>query len=126
VSLLVVATLLSVALIAFGAVALAFHRPRAAVPDDAGEPIAQGDTRAAAGGASDAVKTPVARLKAVVRARDWRRALPSLLVIAGLLGVMVFGSLAMLFVFGHAFAGISALAVTAYAIGRLAIDYARA
>jgi hypothetical protein len=70
--------------------------------------------------------TPMARLKAVLRTGDWRRALPSLLVIAGVLGVMIFGSLAMLFVFGHAAAGIASLAVTLFAIARLVIDYARA
>jgi hypothetical protein len=117
---LLVATLLSVALIAFGAVALMLPRSGAAPAAGGGE--AAGD----AARASESAMTPVARLKAVVRARDWRRALPSLLVIAGLLGVMSFGSLALVFVFGHTGAGIASLAVTVFAIARLALDYVRA
>ena len=113
---LLIATLLSAALIAFGAVGLLLPRSAPASPPTSGD----GDQR---GGEPI---TPVARLKAVVRARDWRRALPSLLVIAGVLGVMLFGSLAMLFVFGHIGAGIASLAVTVFALVRLAIDYARA
>jgi len=128
VAFLLIATLLSVALIAFGLVALMLPRPEARVVSDSadahrGIPAAP----AGEGPAADATPaTPMARLKAVVRAGDWRRALPSLLVIAGVLGVMTFGSLAMVFVFGHRGAGIAALAVTLFAITRLVIDYARA
>jgi hypothetical protein len=128
VAFLLIATLLSAALIAFGLVALLFPRPEARLVSDyadadRGAPAAH----AGEGAVADATPaTPMARLKAVLRTGDWRRALPSLLVIAGVLGVMIFGSLAMLFVFGHAAAGIGALAVTLFAIARLVIDYARA
>jgi hypothetical protein len=126
VAFLLIATLLSVALIAFGAVALLFPRPapaRSPAGEDLARPSLPGKE---ASGRGSVPTTPVARLKAVVRARDWRRALPSLLVIAGLLGVMLFGSLAMVFVFGHTGAGVASLAVTVFAIVKLAIDYGRA
>jgi hypothetical protein len=131
VSLLLTATLLSALLIAFGGVALVRRRPAGVASDQAPSDAAAPPSRARAPGdpapgAPAQAATPMARLKSVLREGDWRRALPSLLVIAGLLGVMFFGSLSMVFVFGQTGTGAAALAVTVFAIARLAYDYSRA
>jgi hypothetical protein len=119
--LLITATLLSALLIAFGGAALV--RPRARTDaDDAPSARPQDDLA----GASAQPTPPLARLKALVAARDWARVMPSLLIIAGLLGVMLFGSLSLLFVLGHTAAGVASLAVSLFAMAKLAIDYARA
>lgn len=68
----------------------------------------------------------VAELKRLVLARQWRRALPSLLVIAGLLGVMLFGSIALLLALEQKTTGLLMLAVAVFAAARLAVDFARA
>jgi hypothetical protein len=120
--LLVTATLLSALLIAFGGAALV--RPRAhRDPSPAPSPSPQDGS---AEGTSGEPAKPLARLKALIAARDWSRAVPSLLIIAGLLGVMLFGSLSLIFVFGQTGAGVATLAVSLYSITRLAFDYSRA
>jgi hypothetical protein len=120
--LLVTATLLSALLIAFGGVALVRPRARGAAPSTPSPSPENGGAEAN----GSVPTTPLARLKALIAARDWRRALPSLLIIAGILGVMLFGSLSLIFVLGHTGAGVASLAVSLYATARLALDYARA
>jgi hypothetical protein len=121
--LLVTATLFSALLIAFGGVALVRPRARSnSVPSTTSPAPESGVAEA---NASEPT-TPLARLKALIAVRDWRRALPSLLIIAGILGVMLFGSLSLVFVLGHTGAGVASLAVSLYATARLALDYTRA
>lgn len=59
-------------------------------------------------------------------AREWRAVLPSLLVIVGLLGVMTFGAIAMMFALESPTAGILMLLVALGAAAKLAWDLARA
>jgi hypothetical protein len=65
-------------------------------------------------------------LKRLVRAGDWRRALPPLLVIVGLLGFMLFGAIALLIGLAQKVTGVILLAVAVFAIAKVALDYARA
>ena len=120
--LLVTATLLSAMLIAFGGVALLRPRPQ----EKPAESPAPAPQNALADDPAASKPAALAHLKDLVEARDWGRALPSLLIIAGLLGVMLFGSLSLLFVFGQKTAGVASLGVSLYATIRLAYDYARA
>lgn len=68
----------------------------------------------------------VAGLKALIRAGDWRAALPPLLVTGGLLGVMVFGAFTLAVVFDQTATGVLMLLVAVYALGRIARDWVRA
>ncbi len=68
----------------------------------------------------------IAGLKRLIEARSWRLALPSLLITGGLLGVMVFGALALAVVFEQTATGVLMLLVALFAIGKIARDYARA
>jgi len=65
-------------------------------------------------------------LKTLVRAGSWRLAAPALMITGGLLGVMVFGALALAVVFGQKATGVLMLLVAAFAIAKVARDYARA
>lgn len=127
VGLLVTATLLFALLIAFGAVGLV--RPPARerrAPAEVAPASAVGVPQDAAATGDATPGSGMRRLKDVLRARDWRRALPSLLIITGLLGVMLFGSLSLIYVLEQTAAGIASLGVLLFTIGRLAYDYARA
>jgi hypothetical protein len=78
--------------------------------------------------ASDSAEPPrsaMGQLKQLVERGEWQRALPSFLVIAGLAGLMVFGALALIFVFDEKAAGYPMLAVAIFAIARLVLDYYR-
>lgn len=121
--LLVTATLLFALLIAFGGAALVRPRPDPA-PSSTSAPAPQASDDAPATDA--APPKPLSRLKALVAARDWSRALPSLLIIAGILGVMLFGSLSLIFVLGQTGAGVASLGVWLFTTFKLALDYARA
>ncbi|MEW6267986.1 MAG: hypothetical protein AB1689_01655 [Thermodesulfobacteriota bacterium] len=68
----------------------------------------------------------IAGLKRLVEAGSWRLALPALLITGGLLGVMVFGALALAVVFGQTATGVLMLLVALVAIAKIARDYARA
>ena len=139
-SLLVTATLAFAILIAIGAVGLV--RPstredgtmRSDAPSGALRPSPQSaeeETRSDLGAASaddGPLRAPspgMARLKRLLHGGEWRRALPSLLVIAGLLGVMLFGSLSLIYVFGQPTAGVASLLVLVGTLGWLAWDYSR-
>jgi hypothetical protein len=64
-------------------------------------------------------------LKAVIRAGDWRRALPSLLVLGGILGIMLFGSLALIFVFDQPRSGWPMCALAVLTVGWAVREYVR-
>jgi hypothetical protein len=113
VAFLITASLLFAILIVAGGVWL--------VRSSAERPRASGATAGPQGAPS-----AMGRLKASLRAGEWSRALPSLLVIAGLLGVMHFGALALIFVFHRPGAGIPMLLVALFAAARIALDYYRA
>jgi len=64
-------------------------------------------------------------IKGMVRAGEWGRALPALLVIVGLFGLLLFASLAALVGLEDSLVGLAALAVTLYVIIRTVINIAR-
>jgi len=64
--------------------------------------------------------------KALILARQWRRVAPSLCMILGLLGFMLFGAAALLVGLEQKATGWLMLAVAVYAAGRIAIDFIRA
>jgi hypothetical protein len=80
------------------------------------------------GSPDDAPRTPggIAGLKAAWRAGDRSKAVPSLLVIGGLLGMMIFGALALIVVFGQTGTGMLMLLVAIYAVFRVGRDFRRA
>lgn len=99
-----------------GAAGTGESRPAgAARQDDAatGEP--------AAPGAMD-----MAEFKRLVQAGEWRRVLPSLLLIGGMLGVMFFGAIALLFVLEQKVTGVLMLLVPVGAAAKLAWDFRNA
>lgn len=70
--------------------------------------------------------TPFGRLKATIEAGDWGRAGPALLVMGGLLGIMLFGSLALIFVFDQARSGWPMFGLAVVTIGWAIREYVRA
>jgi hypothetical protein len=64
--------------------------------------------------------------KQLIQTRQWRRVLPSLCMILGLLGFMLFGATALLVGLEQKATGVLMLAVALYAVGRIAFDYIRA
>jgi hypothetical protein len=67
----------------------------------------------------------VAGLKHLLQAGAWRAALPALLISGGLLGVMLFGALTLIVVFGQIVTGLLMLLVPLYAAVRIVRDYVR-
>lgn len=65
-------------------------------------------------------------LKGLVRAGDWHRALPAILAIGGLLGLLLFSSLAAVVGLEEPLWGVAALLVTCYVIARTLWNIARA
>ena len=112
--LLVTATLACALATLFGAIALA--RRSSQVPT---EPPAPPAAQTNAG-------TPFGRLKAVIAAGDWSRATPPLLVLGGLLGIMLFGSLSLIFVFEQERSGWPMFALAVLTIGWAIREYVRA
>ena len=70
--------------------------------------------------------TPLGRLKGVIQARDWGAALPSLLALGGILGVMLFGALALIFALDQERSGWPMLILAILTIGWAAREYGRA
>lgn len=96
--------------------------PRTAAPAGARtqvDPPATG--RPPAPGAVD-----MAEFKRRLLARRWREVLPSLLVILGLLGIMVFGAIAVMLALESATTGVLMLLVALGAAAKIAWDFARA
>ncbi len=65
-------------------------------------------------------------LKGLVRAGDWGRALPAILTIGGLLGLLLFSSLAAVVGLEEPIWGVAALVVTLYVIARTLWNIAQA
>ena len=61
--------------------------------------LARNRAEAEISAAEAAATSPLGRLRAVVEAGQWNRARPPMLVLGGLLGLMVFGSLVLVFDF---------------------------
>ncbi len=76
--------------------------------------------------ADPAATTPFARLKTVLRAGDWKAAAPSLLVLGGILGVMLFGALALIFALDQARSGWPMLILAILTIAWAVREYVRA
>lgn len=68
----------------------------------------------------------MARLKTVIQAGDWATARPPLLALGGLLGVMLFGALALILTFDQVRAGLPMLAVAVLTILWIVREYLRA
>jgi hypothetical protein len=65
-------------------------------------------------------------IKQMIRAGEWRVVWPALLVIGGLLGLMVFGAIALMIGLEQKATGVLMLAVALFAAAKIAFDYARA
>ncbi len=70
--------------------------------------------------------TPLGRLKAVIQAGDWATALPALLALGGILGVMLFGALALIFALDQSRGGWPMLILAILTIGWAAREFVRA
>jgi hypothetical protein len=68
----------------------------------------------------------MAEFKRLVQAGAWRRVLPSLLLIGGMLGIMFFGAIALLFVLEQKVTGVLMLLVPVAAAAKLAWDFRNA
>lgn len=68
----------------------------------------------------------MAEFKRLVQAGDWKRVLPSLLLIGGMLGIMFFGAIALLFVLEQKVTGVLMLLVPIAAAAKLARDFLEA
>jgi len=71
-------------------------------------------------------ETSFTELKAQLRARDWTQALPTLLAVCGLIGLILFGSLALFTGLENKLIGALILVVALYALIRVGRDYVRA
>lgn len=71
-------------------------------------------------------QSPLGRLKGVIRAGDWSTAVPSLLALGGILGVMLFGALALIFTFDQSRSGWPMLVLALLTIGWAIREYVRA
>lgn len=69
---------------------------------------------------------PLGRLKIVIRAGDWSTAFPSLLALGGILGVMLFGALALIFTFDQSRSGWPMLILAILTLGWAVREYVRA
>ena len=107
------ATLACALLALFGGIAMA-RRPPASAP------------RPAEAASLPVAATPFGRLKTVIEAGDWSRALPPLLVLGGILGVMLFGALSLIFVFGQDRSGWPMFALAVLTIAWAVREYVRA
>lgn len=114
-SLLVTATLAS-ALAALAGGILVVRRADAQAQVQAGTPGPEGGEAA----------SPLGRLKAVIQAGDWSTAVPSLLALCGILGVMLFGALALIFTFDQSRSGWPMLILAILTIGWAVREYVRA
>jgi len=114
VSLLVSVTIACALAALAGAVGMARRADRP--PDPAAPP--PGDARAGIAG-------PLGRLRAVVDAGDWRRAAPPLLALGGILGIMLFGSLALIFVYDQGRSGWPMLGLAVVTLGWTIVEYVR-
>lgn len=72
------------------------------------------------------VRFSFSEIKAQVRAGRWKEVLPALLAMAGLLGLLLFGALALLAGLDNKLVGGLALLVVLYVVARQAIEFARA
>ncbi|MDG2305348.1 MAG: hypothetical protein P8R42_12000 [Candidatus Binatia bacterium] len=70
--------------------------------------------------------TPLGRLKGVIQSGDWGAALPSLLALGGILGVMLFGALALIFALDQARSGWPMLILAILTAGWALREYLRA
>lgn len=68
----------------------------------------------------------MADFKRIVQAGDWKRVTPSLLLIGGMLGIMFFGAIALLFVLEQKVTGVLMLLVPIVAAAKLAWDFRNA
>lgn len=75
---------------------------------------------------ADTSDSPLGRLKRVIRAGDWGAAAPSLLTMGGLLGLMLFGALALIFTFDQSRSGWPMLILAILTIGWAVREYLRA
>lgn len=89
----------------------------------AGKRAAPREARGARAGAE--VSRSFGDLKGLVRAGDWGRALPALLAVGGLLGLLLFSSLAAVVGLEEPLWGVAALLVTLYVIARTLWNIAR-
>jgi hypothetical protein len=107
-----------------GAEVFAEQQARESEPTDASVQASRFRGKAAAveGEASIGMK----EFKQLIQTRQWRRVLPSLCMILGLLCFMLFGATALLVALEQKATGILMLAVALYAVGRIAFDYIRA
>lgn len=69
--------------------------------------------------------TPIGRLKEVIGAGDWNRALPPVLVMGGLVTFMVSGALYLMVSLGQVYGGGTMLLVAIGAIVKLVLDWRR-
>jgi hypothetical protein len=69
--------------------------------------------------------TPIGRLKEVMQARDWNKALPPVLVMSGLITLMLFGSLSLMIIGEQIEGGGIMLVVAIAAIVKLVRDWQR-
>ena len=68
----------------------------------------------------------MAGFKRLLLGGEWQRVLPSLLLIAGMLGIMFFGAISLLFVLEQKSTGILMLLVAIAAAAKLARDFQKA
>ena len=78
------------------------------------------------GGGPPVASSGMRRFKELLRAREWTRVLPSLLITAGILGVMVWGAIGLAVLFDQKVTGLLMLGVAIWAIVRVAREYRRA
>jgi len=116
VSLLITATLTSALATLAGAILLVRQSDRR----NEGPPT---EPRESAGDTSD---SPLGRLKRVIRAGEWRAAAPSLLTMGGILGLMLFGALALIFTFDQSRSGWPMLILALLTIAWAVREYVRA
>lgn len=108
-----------------------FGRPRAMAPD--GTPGTTGRARPSPARQDDRETTTeapgaldMAGFKRLLLGGEWQRVLPSLLLIAGMLGIMFFGAISLLFVLEQKSTGILMLLVAIAAAAKLARDFQKA
>ncbi len=70
-------------------------------------------------------ETPIGRLKQVIAAGDWDKALPPVLVMGGLITLMFFGALCLILIRDQLYGGGTMLTVAIAAIVKLVRDWQR-
>lgn len=94
--------------------------------DDVGGPGAARQDDAASGETEAPGTMGMTEFKRLVQAGDWKRVAPSLLLIGGMLGVMFFGAIALLFALEQKVTGVLMLLVPVAAAAKLAWDFRNA